>query len=120
MTDAELIEAAAKAGGIGIKFEPVHGGHWIEPGQGLVIDIWNPLVDDGQALRLAVKLRLVVHVWDEGEDVSAAKTLPDGSDPDPAGNAWHLANAHAIGGIEAAARRAIVRSAAALTPKEAE
>ncbi len=48
MTDRELTEAAAKAVGL---WDEVNG----------CIDIpWNPLADDGDALRLAVKLRLNV------------------------------------------------------------
>ncbi len=51
MTDKELLELAAKAAGIEIK-------HWIgsEPHS----PDWNPLKDDGDALRLAVKLKLWV------------------------------------------------------------
>ena len=123
MTDRELLELAAKAAGIkwlpattekGIELEPKFG-LW------LVIDgepneyqrrRWNPLTDDGDALRLAVKLRLVVLVWAGAETVSAAKTLPDGEDPSPISDDWQSANAHACDGIEAATRRAIVRAAA--------
>jgi hypothetical protein len=48
MTDKELLELAAKAAGIEInwfKWERLTGQ-------------WNPLTDDGDALRLAVKLNL--------------------------------------------------------------
>jgi hypothetical protein len=64
MTDRELLELAAKAAGYqGAEYE---WGEWMEIRYGLkealwVEDIesyWNPLVDDGQALRLAVKLDL--------------------------------------------------------------
>lgn len=49
MTDKELLELAAKAAGVGYadkegKFVP------------FVPETWNPLTDDGDALRLAVKL----------------------------------------------------------------
>lgn len=64
MTDKELLERAAKAAGLigechlltgdcgdpaepgGFRYEHPDGGH----------DWWNPLMDDGDALRLAVKL----------------------------------------------------------------
>jgi hypothetical protein len=61
--DRELLELAAKAAGIegcyqdgmftGI-IEPVIGGGDVP---------WNPLKNDGQALRLAVKLRMDVKQW---------------------------------------------------------
>lgn len=57
MTDRELLELAAKAVGLRITWEPDHKCHWINPGQGIQIDPWNPLRDDGQALRLAVALQ---------------------------------------------------------------
>lgn len=53
MTDRELLEMAAKAAGIErLSFDRVRR-DWP----------WNPLDDDGDALRLAVKLRLIV-AWD--------------------------------------------------------
>lgn len=120
-TDRELLELAAKAAG----YETWWGrGHQDEmlfmrlknpDSTGKCSGIgWNPLTDDGDALRLAVKLRLAVHVWDDAETVSVAKTLPDGEDPSPTSGDWHSADVHACGGIEAATRRAIVRAAAAI------
>lgn len=64
--------------------------------------VWNPLTDDGDALRLAVKLKLWLHVEEYG--ASARRS----------GGAWIGCEAHIHGGIEAATRRAIVRAAAAL------
>lgn len=53
MTDRELLEKAAKAAGLAVIIPASHQrGLWIE---GLE-DEWNPLTDDGDALRLAVKL----------------------------------------------------------------
>ena len=54
MTDKELLELAAKSAGVGYadkegKFVP------------FVPETWNPLTDDGDALRLAVKLNL--DIW---------------------------------------------------------
>jgi hypothetical protein len=74
MTDRESLELAAKAAG-----------------NGFVIGYWNPLTDDGDALRLAVKLNL----W---EAVRNGYQHADSSDSDP----------------YAATRRAIVRAAAEL------
>lgn len=53
MTDRELLELAAKAAGMKLA--------WPDDGEddGPYIDVWepwNPLTDDGDALRLAVKL----------------------------------------------------------------
>ena len=56
-TDRELLELAAKA--VGIDFRYIHntaGGQCLWDGEKLVE--WNPLTDDGDALRLAVKLML--------------------------------------------------------------
>ena len=54
MTDRELLEPAAKAAGIRLHV-------WGTPGEENFADLgtgkrWNPLTDDGDALRLAVKL----------------------------------------------------------------
>lgn len=57
MTDKELLELAAKAAGIEFDFcRPDLGGCQIR--KGLTSGWWNPLEDDGNALRLAVKLGL--------------------------------------------------------------
>jgi hypothetical protein len=76
MTDRELLEAAAKAAGYVHHVSPIdpqqhRPQHWTG---------WNPLTDDGDALRLAVKLRLMdeVSVMDaqyESEDPLAATRL---------------------------------------------
>ena len=72
MTDRELLELAAKAAGIRLDkwadeteelsacfsaYLPVAGRESEYP-EYWVHDVWNPLTDDGDALRLAVKLRL--------------------------------------------------------------
>lgn len=109
MEDRELLELAAKAAGVPIKFfnsigEPVVG----MPGGGpesCLVRIWNPLTDDGDALRLAARLRIsVVFV---GGVVDARY----------AGGVCH----EAFGLAEpqpALIRRAIVRAAAALPEAE--
>ena len=75
MTDRELLEYAAKAAGMDIEWQPCGWAHDNNTGCE-----WNPLTDDGDALRLAVKLSLLcdhdvqyapVNVW-EGEDPYAA------------------------------------------------
>lgn len=52
-TDRELLEAAAKAAGI--DWADGHESTGLRDQNGKV---WNPLTDDGDALRLAVKLQL--------------------------------------------------------------
>ena len=59
MTDRELLELAAKAAGIENKIWHMHASaFWVD------VDsdnpYWNPLTDDGDALRLAVKLNLEI------------------------------------------------------------
>jgi hypothetical protein len=58
MTDRELLELAAKAAGIPITV----GKDWHDQGEIYAFNAtrWNPLTDDGDALRLAVKLNLLV------------------------------------------------------------
>ena len=57
MNDKELLELAAKAAGIELF-------SWSEIANGYKTDTpmeyWNPLTDDGDALRLAVKLRIEI------------------------------------------------------------
>jgi len=93
----ELLELAAKVA-------ELHG-FWVDAGLNVGSDaapkIWNPLTDDGDALRLAVKLRMDVKQWNSL--VIAVK-------------AW---NSHAEENTftqcpYAATRRAIVRAAAAI------
>ena len=62
MTDRELLEAAAKAAGIEVDFTVFSDGSFIcfKQGGDCFSDQWNPLTDDGDALRLAVKLSLLI------------------------------------------------------------
>ena len=112
MTDRELLELAAKAAGIKVKGyfedEPTL---LIKPGIRLPPARWNPLTDDGDALRLAVKLGLDVEMhgckamhpyacaFDCERDI-AEEVQPNDGDP------------------YAATRRAIVRAAAEIGEKK--
>lgn len=109
-TDRELLELAAKAAGMRLGgWEPCPGGFFTYSHRGSdERKTWLPLTDDGEALRLAVKLRLWVHVDDYG-----------GSARRP-GDTWLGCEAHKYGGIEAATRRAIVRAAAEIGAKMQE
>lgn len=74
-TDHELLELAAKAAGMtGLEYTDHFLGDYYDPRGGEIglsstdtISIWNPLINDGDALRLAVKLQLNVN----NEHVSA-------------------------------------------------
>lgn len=73
MNDRELLELAARAAGMNIQRsrldDPLHrdflmNGEGVRnPGQ--CSFPWNPLTDDGDALRLAVKLNFTVSISDE-------------------------------------------------------
>lgn len=92
MTDRELLELAAKAAG---ELTPSWYGN--EAYFNGVLDRWNPLSDDGDALRLAVKLRmdLMLYSTTKGAFVKGQQhSEKEGEDP------------------YAATRRAIVRAAA--------
>jgi hypothetical protein len=76
MNDRELLELAAKAAGI----EGGDGYYWMPTG-----DAWDPLTDDGDALRLAVKLGATVytslvacHIWATDEKQLMAVGVPSG------------------------------------------
>lgn len=109
-TDRELLELAAKAAGIDGAWHEIYGTEVGQDACGISAvaaprwgdKLWDPLTDDGDALRLAVKLQLWLHVEEYGASARRA------------GGAWIGCEAHIHGGIEAAARRAIVRAAAAL------
>jgi len=73
MTDRELLELAAKAAGIPMRY--------LSPGMCNTDDPpWNPLTDDGDALRLAVRLNVIARNpgmrmsidWQASEDPAAA------------------------------------------------
>ncbi len=100
-SDRELLEKAAKAAGmvLGAWHEPMQAFLYrsIEPGSGR----WNPLTDDGDALRLAVKLRLSVVIRDD--DIRVNARLNDDKKREFCGDDPY-----------AATRRAIVRAAAAI------
>ena len=102
MTDRELLELAAKAAEMNAKNWHDDAGVYVkDPIEGSFY--WNPLTDDGDALRLAVKLRLTFS-WDRFDDEDYATATPPHThqgydcivDQDP----------------YAATRRAIVRAAA--------
>lgn len=75
MTDIELLELAAKAAGY-TKWERLDGNALEVYRRDGAHFVWNPLADDGDALRLAVQLQLSVH----NEHVEAGVVYCTGSD----------------------------------------
>lgn len=72
MTDREMLELAAKAAGVEIEWRRSAGAYYYDdPETGR--EEWRPIDDDGQALRLAVKLHMQVSVTKES---CRAETLP--------------------------------------------
>lgn len=57
MTDKELLELSAKA----MNYKYMNGALW--DGRDVIDYGWNPLEDDGQALRLAVKLEMDINIY---------------------------------------------------------
>ncbi|BAR92358.1 hypothetical protein [Pseudomonas phage PS-1] len=114
MEDRELLELAAKAAGMH-KLTEWSDGIWDhdsphygypalhEAGPGGACGSWNPLTDDGDALRLVVKLGLQVKVWLDDKETGCGKTDAPGE--------WGFIYDHKHDAY-AKTRRAIVRAAA--------
>jgi hypothetical protein len=99
MIDKELLELAAKAAGYKHEVTPLDP----EPYRPAYWSGWNPLTDDGDALRLAVKLGMNIY---SGYSKMIAELTPDGDC-----RAIHESVERGIDSY-AATRRAIVRAAA--------
>jgi len=114
MTDRELLELAAKAAGL--------SAYWVDAGLNTHTDacphIWNPLTDDGDALRLAVKLGIKVCPYPifghEKHSVIASRRWF--APPEDDENTYIGPEIIVLYGDDpaAATRRAIVRAAAAI------
>jgi hypothetical protein len=68
MTDKELLELAAKAADIELWHEDVFTKGLTQKISQSGILCWNPLADDGDAFRLAVKLGVQITIILDGED----------------------------------------------------
>lgn len=101
MQDKELLELAAKAAGIDAQWDCPERGMVVISANGCDTDSWNPLASDGDALRLAVKLQIIVGKYDDYANAGGI-----GNDVDV--TVW----AHEEADPYAATRRAIVRTAA--------
>lgn len=113
MTDRELLEAAAKAAGIKVD--------WREPVQCLCYssspyyEAWNPLENDGDALRLAVLMNLQIDVYQGGDPHVAVGYGPGKADSlQRRRECIERMDVDNFTSRYAATRRAIVRAASAL------
>lgn len=97
MTDRELLEMAAKAAGYEVEWVRNSGCHYRCEAEESH-EQWCPLDDDGDALRLAVALRMDLNINDGECDVFTADSFYSGRGEDT---------------LETT-RRAIVRAAAAI------
>jgi hypothetical protein len=100
MTDRELLELAAKAAGYGDvwSLHEYPNVTYIGPrykGGTVRYRVWNPLTDDGDALRLACKLNINVFIYEDETSTATSGVV-----------------AKNFGSVEANTRRAIVRAAA--------
>lgn len=102
MTDRELLKLAAKAAGLDV-WTDIDGNYYCYAHETVEVP-WNPLTDDGDALRLAVKLGICVDFSHDQMTVTCFSVhalkhfIAEACDNDP----------------YAATRRAIVRAAAAV------
>lgn len=107
MTDMELLELAARAEGL--NFHHIDAaGVWCSNGpMDARVKKWNPLTDDGNALRLATKLRLRISISDNHEYTEVVYYREFGLKRDHGGVVEQWGSDR-----DAATRRAIVRAAA--------
>lgn len=106
-TDRELLELAAEAGGVKYYAQCEDGTLLLEGMNPDHVD-WNPLTDDGDALRLAVKLGINVYADVPSDEVDAPNCAEA-----IRGTAWAIENfSDHAGDVYSATRHAIVRVAA--------
>ena len=100
LTDKDLLALAAKAAGITGTRKGEHGGPFFLDETVMLHREWNPLRNDGDALRLAVKLRMDIGFNEVGGCIYCEESMES------------VFRHH--GDFGAATRRAIVRAAAEL------
>lgn len=101
--DLELLERAARAAGM-------PWDQWVIDGN----DQWNPITDDGDALRLATRLKLCISHWPDQTPPHVMIGYRTG--PDSGSNWFEDYGADA----DAATRRAIVCAAADMAPEDGD
>lgn len=115
MTDRELLELAAKAEGRTIKWM-TQIGSGNRPDETFSA-CWNPLLDDGDALRLAVQLDMQFEYLEFTGYARARSRKLDHGEPRPWLSEYCMNDANEKDPL-AATRRAIVRAAAELAKQE--
>ena len=105
-TDRDLLEAAAKTAGLHVDMRSTIPDYlWVrEIKLHGPYRTWNPLTDDADALRLAVKLRIEIEPWIHGDSACARAAVGEILTDEP----------HYGDDPGRATRRAIVRAAAAM------
>lgn len=104
--DRELLELAARAAsqpGAWIQNEYEGWGFWQHPGGGE----WNPITDDGDALRMTVKLRLRIN-----REINCGCDIVEVFGPEADDMSCHCTTEDVVDDPYEATRRAIVRAAA--------
>ena len=115
MSDRELLEKAAKAVGLhfhGHRETKTIAAAWVST-TGNTDDwfCWNPLTDDGDALRLAVKLKIEVYQGDNDGPCASAGYFSGNANTQ---RQRFMIERHSDSDPYAATRRAVVRAAAAI------
>mgnify|MGYP000942111498 CR=1 FL=1 len=111
MTDRELLELAAKAAGIDGQWSEAYSAIHVNTAPLRNFVLWSPLTDDGDALRLAVALRMLIEV---GKGHAIANTMDRAGESTECVYFGTEQTGNSLMTPEAATRRAIVRAAAAI------
>jgi hypothetical protein len=102
MTDRELLELAAKAAGISGSQCEWKTALRVVHERGVAPVLWNPLTNDGDALRLAVRVGIELGFGSDFVNAGCSKKYGE----------WHLVEEQFNDDPEYATRRAITRAAA--------
>ena len=111
LTHCKLIELAAKAAGIVSHYDGLEECTFYSSPDGWKATSWNPLDDDGDAFRLAVKLGMQIQM---PEMLNSRVLVEIEEIGNPIISVWD----EDINNPRLATRRAIVKAAAALTAKK--
>lgn len=106
--DVDLLRLAAKAAGITIDFPcGMYDPMLVVKDEFGNYRWWNPIIDDGDALRLAVKLRLRIN-----REINCGCDIVEVFGPEADDMSCHCSTEDVVDDTYAATRRAIIRAAA--------